>query len=144
MPNTATRTARSGRMPAAVKSDYGSLLLEFRPRAIETEAENERALAMVAELMRRPRLSAAEKTLLKLLAILIEHFEQTQYSLGESSPAETLTELMRARNMTAKDLWPVFGSKGITSEVLGGKRGISKDKAKRLSEMFHVSAEVFI
>jgi HTH-type transcriptional regulator/antitoxin HigA len=101
-------------------------------------------LAVVAELMRRQRLSAAEKALLKLLAILIEHFEQAHYSLGESSPAETLAELMRARNMTAKDLWPIFGSKGITSEVLGGKRGISKDKAKRLGEVFHVSAEVFI
>jgi len=79
---------------------------------------------------------------LKLLAILIEHFEQAHYSLGES--AETLAELMRARNMTAKDLWPIFGSKGITSEVPGGRRGVSKDKATRLGELFRVSAEAFI
>lgn len=135
---------RGGRSPAAAKRDYGTLLSEFRPRAIETEAENERALAVVAELMRRQRLSVAEKTLLKLLAILIEHVEQSHYSLGNGAPAETLAELMRARDMTAKDLWPVFGSKGITSEVPGGKRGISKDKAKRLGELFHVSAELFI
>jgi HTH-type transcriptional regulator/antitoxin HigA len=135
---------RNGGPRLVAKRDYGVLLAEFRPRAIETEAENERALAVVGELMRRPRLSLAEKTLLKLLAIPIEHFEQTNYSLGESSPAEIVAELMRARGMTAKDLWPVFGSKGITSEVIGGKRGIGKDKAKRLSEMFHVSAEVFI
>jgi len=79
---------RGGRSPAAAKRDYGTLLSEFRPRAIETEAENERALAVVAELMRRQRLSVAEKTLLKLLAILIEHFEQSHYSLGNGAPAE--------------------------------------------------------
>jgi len=63
MPNTATRTARSGKAPAAAKRDYGTLLSQFRPRAIETEAENERVLALVAELVRRQRFSAAEKTL---------------------------------------------------------------------------------
>jgi len=46
--------------------------------------------------------------------------------------------------MTPKDLWNVFGSKGIVSEVLRGKRGISKDKAKVLSKMFHVPVDLFI
>jgi HTH-type transcriptional regulator/antitoxin HigA len=46
--------------------------------------------------------------------------------------------------MQAKDLWPVFGSKGITSEVLNGKRGISKEMARKLGEVFHVSPAVFI
>ena len=51
---------------------------------------------------------------------------------------------MRARVMKPKDLWGIFGSKGIASEVLRGKRGISKDKAKVLAKTFHVSAELFI
>jgi len=46
--------------------------------------------------------------------------------------------------MKPKDLWGVFGSKGITSEVLRGKRGISKEKAKVLAGMFHVPVELFI
>ncbi len=46
--------------------------------------------------------------------------------------------------MAPKDLWSVFGSKGIVSEVLRGKRGISKDKAKVLSKMFHVPVDLFI
>jgi HTH-type transcriptional regulator/antitoxin HigA len=75
---------RNGRPRVVAEHDYASLLSEFRPKAIETEAENERALAVVAELMCRPQLSAAEKTLLKLLAVLIEHFEQAHYSLGET------------------------------------------------------------
>jgi HTH-type transcriptional regulator/antitoxin HigA len=90
MPNTATRTARSGKSPAAAENAYAALLASFRPVAIETEAENERALAMVAELMGRPVLSGAEEALLKLLAILIEHFERAHNSLGEATAAETL------------------------------------------------------
>ena len=51
---------------------------------------------------------------------------------------------MAARNLQPKDLWEVFGSKSLTSEVLNGNRDISKSKAKALAEFFHVSAELFI
>jgi hypothetical protein len=40
---------------------------------------------------------------------------------------------MEARNLTQKDLWKTFGSKGITSEVFHGKRAISKAQAKKLA-----------
>jgi HTH-type transcriptional regulator/antitoxin HigA len=46
--------------------------------------------------------------------------------------------------MHAKDLGPVLGSKGITSEVLNGKRGISKEMARKLGETLHVSPAIFI
>jgi len=94
--------------------------------------------------MARENRSSAETSLLKLLAVLIEDFEQKRYSMGDATPVETLKELMRAREMQAKDLWPVFGSKGITSEVLNGKRGISSEMARKLGEVFHVSPAVFI
>jgi HTH-type transcriptional regulator / antitoxin HigA len=51
---------------------------------------------------------------------------------------------MRAREIQPKDLWPVFGSKGITSEVLNGKRGISNQMAAKLGAVFQVSPAVFI
>jgi HTH-type transcriptional regulator/antitoxin HigA len=47
---------------------------------------------------------------------------------------------MEARNLTQKDLWKTFGSKGVTSEVFQGKRSISKGQAKKLAKFFHVSA----
>jgi HTH-type transcriptional regulator/antitoxin HigA len=101
-------------------------------------------LKAVAGLIGKEERSPAETSLLKLLAVLIEDYEQRRYSLSESSPLETLKELMRARGMRARDLWPVIGSKGITSEVLNGKRRISTEMATKLGEMFHVSPAVFI
>jgi HTH-type transcriptional regulator / antitoxin HigA len=52
--------------------------------------------------------------------------------------------LMAARGLQPKDLWEVFGSKSLTSEILNGNRAISKSKAKALADFFRVSAELFI
>jgi HTH-type transcriptional regulator/antitoxin HigA len=56
---------------------YGELLLDVLPRPIETEAENERALAVVDRLMSKgeDNLTPEETTLLELLVQLIERFE---------------------------------------------------------------------
>jgi HTH-type transcriptional regulator/antitoxin HigA len=125
-------------------AEYGRLLSQAHPARIETEEENERVLALVLELTRKTDLSAEEETLLDLLLLLVEDFEERTYKLKEATPDQVLRELLRARGMTPKDLWNVFGSKGIVSEVLRGKRGISKDKAKVLSKMFHVPVDLFI
>jgi HTH-type transcriptional regulator/antitoxin HigA len=42
------------------------------------------------------------------------------------------------------DLVPIFSSKGITSEVINGKRGISKAHAKALGKFFNISPAAFI
>jgi antitoxin component HigA of HigAB toxin-antitoxin module len=60
------------------------------------------------------------------------------------APHSHSNTFMEVRGKKAKDLWPLFGSKGITSEVLGGKRAISKAQAKRLAQFFDVSVELFI
>ena len=144
MPNIAEKTAGFGRNHATVKTRYVRLLTGFSPVAIETAAEHGRALKAVAALMNKENTSPAETSLVKLLAVLIEDYEQKRYSMGEASPLESLKELMRAREMHAKDLWPVFGSKGVTSEVLNGKRGISNEMARKLGEVFSVSPAVFM
>jgi antitoxin component HigA of HigAB toxin-antitoxin module len=43
-----------------------------------------------------------------------------------------------------KDLWTVLGSKSRASEILSGKRSISKDQAKKLASFFKVSAGLFL
>lgn len=42
------------------------------------------------------------------------------------------------------DLVPVFGSRGRVSEVINGKRAISKAQARALGEFFKVSPDLFI
>ena len=80
----------------------------------------------------------------ELLAMLIEQFEERRYPIRKATPVQVLNHLMEARGLTQKDLWEVFGSKGITSEVVRGKRSISKTHAKKLASFFKVSADLFI
>jgi HTH-type transcriptional regulator / antitoxin HigA len=131
-------------MIATIDQEYAQLLAATQPKAIETEAENEFYLAEVTKLMQLGEaLSPAQERLLKLLVNLIESFESQHYQLKSATPLEILTELMGDRGLKQKDLLPVFGSQGVASEVLNGKRGISKAIAKALGEFFKVSPSLF-
>lgn len=110
---------------------------------IETEAQNERMLAEVDRLMMKEK-TPEEGKLFKLMVKLIQDFEGRHYQLNASTPRRILIEIMDARKVKPSDLWDVFGSKGTTSDVLSGKRSISKAKAKKLGRFFSVSAELFI
>ena len=112
---------------------------------IETEEENARMLSTIEKLMKKGEdLSAEEEKLLKLLTRLIKDFEQRYYHPPEAEPLEVLHHLMEARGIKPSQLWEVFGSKGIASEVLNGKRGISKTHARALANYFHVPADLFL
>ncbi len=115
------------------------------PVIIETEQENERTLKVIEKLMEKgENLSPEEEKLLKLLTSLVEDFEERYYRPREATPLEVLHHLMESRGAKQTDLWNVFGSKGIASEVLNGKRGISKTQARALANYFHVQADLFI
>jgi HTH-type transcriptional regulator/antitoxin HigA len=88
--------------------------------------------------------SPEEKELTELLALLIDQFEERRYPIRKATPVQVLNHLMEARGLMQKDLWEIFGSKGITSEVVRGKRSISKTQAKKLASFFKVSADLFI
>jgi HTH-type transcriptional regulator / antitoxin HigA len=74
---------------------------------------------------------------------LIENFEDQYYQLNPATPLEILQEFVSDRGLKQKDLLPVFGSQGIVSEVLSGKRSISKAQAKALGAFFKVSPTLF-
>lgn len=128
---------------------YARLLAKTLPRAIGSEEENERLLAIVDKLMSKgdEARSPEENALLELLVTLIEKFEAEHYQLertSSSTPLSILKELMAARGVKPRDLWSLLGSKGLASEILNGKRAISKRNAKALAIFFHVPAELFI
>lgn len=124
---------------------YGELLARTLPKRIETEEDNECFLAEVEALIDKgPAKSPEENVLLMLLTTLIEQFEEKHYPMPDLSPREALQELMRDRGLRQCDLLEVFGSDGVASDVVNGKRGISKNHAKKLAELFHVPLELFI
>ncbi len=132
-------------MIAELNQEYGHLLTAVQPKVIETEEENEFYLAEVTKLMQLgENLSLAQEQLLRLLVNLIENFEDQHYQLNSATPLEILQEFVSDRGLKQKDLLPVFGSQGITSLVLNGRRSISKAQAKSLGEFFKVSPTLFL
>jgi HTH-type transcriptional regulator/antitoxin HigA len=124
---------------------YGRLLARKLPTIIRTEEENERLLAELEELDRRhDELTPEEREYSDLLTVLIEAFEDAIYILEGSTPDSRLRSLMEEHGLRQRDLLDVFGSRGIASEVVSGKRAISKMQAKKLAKLFHVPADLFL
>jgi HTH-type transcriptional regulator / antitoxin HigA len=126
-------------------SIYGNLLHKFVPKVIETEEEYNRTLAITEKLTFAQNRSSEETALYKLLVILIEVYETENYPMDESyTPHEILQHLMEASSTRQSDLVGVIGSSEVVSEVVNGKRAISKAQAKALGEYYKVSPSLFI
>ena len=64
--------------------------------------------------------------------------------LPRVSPNDSLEALMEERGLKHKDIWPVLGNEGAATEVLSGRRSISKAQARRLAEFFRAPIELFV
>ena len=122
---------------------YGNLLVKHQPKVIENEDENEAAI-MLAESLEHLQRTPEEDALLELLIILIEKFEEASYPVPNVEPDRMLRHLMESRNMKQEELVGVIGSRGVVSEIVNGKRSISKAQAKVLGQLFNVTSSLFI
>lgn len=124
---------------------YQKLLEKSLPMVIRTEAEYRRLLRATGALMKKPEeeITEEEGRLLELLSMVIEEYEDRVHPLPNSKPYQMLAYLLKERNMKPSDLWTVF-PKSRVSEILNGKRGISKSQAKQLAQVFRVPVEVFL
>jgi HTH-type transcriptional regulator/antitoxin HigA len=123
---------------------YRKLLAKSLPKPIRNDEENARFTRMLLELDEREDLSAEEEALAEMLTLLIEDYEERRYPLPRVSPAESLKALMEERGLKHKDVWPVLGNKGAATEILHGRRTISKAQARKLAEFFRVPVDLFI
>jgi HTH-type transcriptional regulator / antitoxin HigA len=128
------------------KEKYVRLANRIVVKAIATEEEYDRMVAAVKGLMDKGEnsLSLEESALLETMVILIQAYDDRHHGLPPVPPYEMLAYLVETSGRTAKDLLPVLGTRGRVSEILTGKRAISKEQAKKLAALFRVSADLFI
>jgi HTH-type transcriptional regulator/antitoxin HigA len=126
------------------RTKYGELLTKALPRVIHSDKELDEFTQALLELEEVEKPSREEQALADLLATLIERYEEQRYPIRKATPLELIGFLLEQRSLSQKDLWPVVGSKGITSEILKGKRGISVRIAAKVGEFFHVDPALFI
>jgi HTH-type transcriptional regulator/antitoxin HigA len=122
---------------------YGILLAASLPQAITTDEENDARIEELEAYSFAGDLTPEQEAYAKVLAILIETYEQ-RYRLSRTlDPIEAIKVLMSNRELKQADLVPVIGNKSHVSEILCGKRDLSKSHIQRLSKYFRVSPEVF-
>ncbi len=136
----------SGKMiPTFNPTVYIDLLSQTIPSVIETESEYQRLLTLTESLHFKQDRTLEEKKIYKLLVTLIELYESQQYSMPASSPHEILQHIMESSGLRQTDLAEIIGaSSGVVSQIVNGKRAISKAQAKALGHRFKVSPSLFI
>ncbi len=131
--------------PAIDGRRYGKILSRELPRAIRTDADLKRAIARLEQLdSRHDSLKPEERELAELYTALIEAYEDQHYPVPHVQPNKFLEALLQQRELTQADISHLLGGSGHASEVISGKRSISKTQAKKLAEFFALSADLFI
>lgn len=124
---------------------YGTLLSQYQPKLIKTEAENEQALQVIEGWMHQRDRSPEETALYELLMTLIEQFEQTYYAPGATAtPLSMVMFLLEQRDLPSQALAAILGSEATVAKVLQGDQELSVGQARALGQFFQVDASVFV
>mgnify|MGYP001584183825 FL=1 len=124
---------------------YAELLSHTLPKVIESEEEFDRFAASLEELdFAGRRVTREERALADLLARLLQDYDDRRHPLPPLPPHRMLRFLMEQRRLRQRDLVSLLGASSIVSDVVNGKRSISKAQAKKLASFFRVPAELFL
>jgi HTH-type transcriptional regulator/antitoxin HigA len=130
-------------MNSAINERYGSLLMQTRPHIIRDNEDNEHCIELLETLVNQDHLTPEQEELVGVLRLLIHDYEKRFVIVPCATQAEIVQHLMKANNLSHKDMEPVLGTKSAVSMVLSGERPLSKAQINRLTDRFHVSTEVF-
>ena len=99
---------------------------------------------MIDSLIDRERLEPEEQDYLDVLADQVEKYETGRHPLPAVSEADMLRHLIEARGLTQLRLAADTGIAEFTiSNILSGKRGMSRKHIEALAGYFKVSPAVF-
>jgi len=124
---------------------YLELVRHFPLRPIHNERELDQATAVINSLVDRDRLSAAEQDYLEVLGDLVERYEDKHHAIGDVSDADMLEHLIEAKGVTQAAVARATGiAASRLSEVLRGKRQLTRAQITKLAAYFHVAPAVFL
>ncbi len=124
------------------------LYLHLPPQPIKSKKAHRDYLKAVGILMSAhddlgPEERAAIEKYVSVVAPLVESYERKTHPIPEATPEEILTFLMDQHKLTQYDLADDLGGQPVVSDVLRGKRKLSRDQIERLSKRFSVSPATF-
>lgn len=125
------------------RAEYVRLLDAFPPVKIRSADQAEATEANIEELLTGPRLSPAERAFVDLLSDLLAAWEEANVSIPDVHGADLVKFLLKERGLRQRDLVGVFAAESIVSEVLAGRRDLTRSHIEQLAAFFHVSPAAF-
>ena len=116
-----------------------------RIKVIKTEQDYKEALKLAEGLIARdPDPESAEGEQLGLLSTLIQEYESRAFPETLPGPIEAIRFRMEQADLKPADLIPYIGSRSRVSEILSGKRQLTIEMIRALSEGLGIPAKVLI
>lgn len=123
---------------------YLRLVSAFPLRPLRDDDDLDEAIKALNSLVGRADLTQAERDYREILGEIIEAYEAEHVDIPEVTGVELLRFLMEENGLAQASLAPIFGGKSNISEVLSGKRALSKNQIRGLSERFGLPADAFM
>lgn len=145
-------TRKHGAIPDAQENQccaqgdrYLELVCQVPLRPIRSEAELDRAIAIIDGLLDQEKLSHDEQDYLDVLSDLVEKYEDEHDPVPPVCGAEMLRFLIESQETTQANVAAEAGiAESTISEILAGKRELNRKHIEALSRHFHVSPAVFM
>jgi HTH-type transcriptional regulator / antitoxin HigA len=122
---------------------YGQLLSQFQPQPIETSEAYQSARLSILNLVKQGNLSPEQKTLIKLLTLLMREYDLHQPQPSPARPYEILEHLMESNSISPEQIAIKLGDPSVLSHILAGDVPINPQQAQILADTFKVSPSLF-
>lgn len=131
--------------PGAILNAWLPFMESLGVTSVRTEEEYGRAMALIDALLEAIRDDEDHPLaeVLDYLAGQVEAYEDAHVVIPEAEPREVLRFLMDQHGLKQADL-DDCAPQGRISDILAGRRDISKEIAKKLAKRFHVSTDLFL
>jgi HTH-type transcriptional regulator / antitoxin HigA len=128
-----------------IPKEHADLLCLIKPVAIEDEEEYQRANKWLDKLENLgDSATTGQIKVARLLAILVEAYEDRYILEKWSSPSDAIKGLLAERGLRQKDLVPIIGNKSNVSAIVNGSRAVTKKQAKDLAAFLNAPISCFL
>jgi HTH-type transcriptional regulator/antitoxin HigA len=127
------------------RDSYLLLIKRFPLRPLRNERDLDQAIAIVNQLLDQERLDAGARDYLDVLGDLVENYEEEHHPIPQPTDADMLAYLLDLKDLRQAQLAAKTGIATSTiSEVLSGKRLLTRGQIEKLSAFFGVEPAVFL
>ncbi len=131
-----------------VTKKYKALIERFPLVPIKNDIHLDKAHQVAQSLMLKSTLASDESQYLEVLLDEISKFENKHHALKfeDMTPQELLQSFMKDHGLRQVDIQTVLGlsSSGVISEIVSGKRELTKEHCVKLGNHFKVTPAAFL